>query len=482
MVFTSPVFVFVFLPIAWLAWYGLRVFNVGMRGSLYLLCVASLVFYAWWHIPDLILLAGSIVANFFLGRAIAQSEQPFRRWIVAAGVTANLLLLAIFKYWGLITGLRSGLALPLAISFFTFTQIAFLVDSGRDKVREPSLLRYSAFVLFFPHLIAGPIVRLQEIQDQLTRCVPQSVRVRHLYKGIGLILVGLAKKIFIADSLAPAASVLFGSGDTPITGAMAAIGAICFYFQIYFDFSGYTDIAIGVARLFNIRFPINFNHPYRATSPIDFWKRWHVTLSRFLRDYLYIPLGGNRKGVPRQLANLLITMALGGLWHGAAWTFVLWGAVHGVALAINHVGRRILHIRMPALLAWAVTQLFVLLAWVLFRSPDMDTALRIFRALASGIDPLDPAIQAMASASLDAWSRMIPAFAQIPGRAWLFGILALAAWGSIHPRLPCRNAGLATAVWTRELFHAALAVILGVVMILKIRSADVIEPFIYFQF
>jgi len=243
MVFTSPFFIFVFLPLVWFAWYSLRIFDVGMRGSLYLLCIASLVFYAWWHLPDLVLLAGSIVVNYYLGRAITQSGQPLRAWIVAGGVVANLLLLGVFKYWGLVTGLRSGLALPLAISFFTFTQIAFLVDSGRDKVRETSLLRYCAFVLFFPHLIAGPIVRLQEIQDQLTRCIPQSVRARHLYKGIGLILFGLAKKIFIADSLAPAANVLFGSTEAQqVSGAMAWIGVLCFYFQIYVDFSGYTDI------------------------------------------------------------------------------------------------------------------------------------------------------------------------------------------------------------------------------------------------
>jgi len=484
MVFTSPFFIFVFLPLVWFAWYSLRIFDVGMRGSLYLLCIASLVFYAWWHIPDLVLLAGSIVVNYYLGRAITQSGQPLRAWIVAGGVVANLLLLGVFKYWGLVTGLRSGLALPLAISFFTFTQIAFLVDSGRDKVRETSLLRYCAFVLFFPHLIAGPIVRLQEIQDQLTRCIPQSVRARHLYKGIGLILIGLAKKIFIADSLAPAANVLFGSTETQqISGAMAAIGVLCFYFQIYFDFSGYTDIALGVARLFNIRFPINFNHPCRATSLIEFWKRWHITLSRFLRDYLYIPLGGNRKGVPRQLANLLITMGLGGLWHGAAWNFVAWGAVHGVGIGVNHVARRVLPVRIPASLGWVLTQLFVLLAWVLFRSPDMGTALRIFRALASGIDPFDPAVQAMASASLEAWSRMIPALGGSASPMWLFGILGLAAWGSINPRLRCRNAvGLATAVWARELSYVALAIALGVVMIFKIRSADAIEPFIYFQF
>ena len=466
MVFTSPFFVFVFLPLAWLAWQGLRVAGAGMRGSLALLCVASIIFYAWWHVPDLALLLASIGFNFLLGRAIAGATPRSRAWIAGVGVAVNLAVLAVFKYWALFTGWRSGLALPLAISFFTFTQIAFLVDSARDRVREPSLLRYSAFVLFFPHLIAGPIVRLQEIQVQLTRCVPQAVRARHLARGFSLIAVGLAKKMLIADSLAPVASTLFGtSPDTPIAASMAFIGLLAFYFQIYFDFSGYTDIALGTARLFNIRFPRNFNHPYRAASLVEFWKRWHITLSRFLRDYLYIPLGGNRKGLGREVAALLATMGLGGLWHGAAWTFVAWGLAHGVGLVANHVWRRFSPWRVPAAIGWALTQLFVLLAWVLFRSPDMGTALRIYTALAGAGANAGGQVAAMST-------------------PWLLPLLAVAAAVAIHPRLPLRWVGprLRAAVWTREALYASLAVVLGIVLVLKIRAGDAIEPFIYFQF
>ena len=485
MVFTSPFFVFVFLPLVWLVWYGLRAFDAGTRGSLLLLCVASLVFYAWWHVPDLALLAASIGANFLLGRLIANARPASRARVAAAGVAANLAVLAVFKYWALFTGWRSGLALPLAISFFTFTQIAFLVDSARDKVREPSLLRYSAFVLFFPHLIAGPIVRLQEIQDQLTRCVPQSVRARRLARGFALVAIGLAKKIFIADSLAPAANILFGSSaETSISASMAFVGLISFYFQIYFDFSGYTDIALGTARLFGIRFPRNFNHPYRAASLVEFWKRWHMTLSRFLRDYLYIPLGGNRKGLAREIAALLVTMGLGGLWHGAALTFVAWGLVHGVGLAANHLARRFLRLRLPTLAAWALTQLFVLLAWVLFRSPDMETALRIYAALAGATQASGAGVAAMASASFAAWSHLLPAPLAAHATIWLGALLAVAAWAAIHPRLPVRAIGghVRRAVWTREALYASLVIVLGAALVLKIRAADAIEPFIYFQF
>lgn len=487
MIFTSPLFLFVFFPVVWAAWFVLGRCTARAEASLTLLIAASIVFYGWWHLPNVALLAGSIVVNFALGHWIVRSRPPVGRFIAAVGVTANLALLGVFKYYGFFTGERVTLVLPLAISFFTFTQIAFLVDVSRNEVRERGFLRYCFFVTFFPHLIAGPIVRLQEIQEQLDGCVSRRLTYADFRAGTTLVLIGLAKKILIADTLSPSSDMLYAAASHgQVSAAAAWVGALSFHLQIYFDFSGYTDIAIGLARLFAIRFPDNFNHPYSATSFIDFWRRWHITLSRFLRDYLYIPLGGSRKGDARQKINLMITMVLGGLWHGAGWAFVIWGALHGLALGINHVIRDAFpRPRVPLVVKWVVVQSVVFVAWIFFRARDFTSASNVLHSMVGTWNLHDGLLRAMAGPS----EQLVQGVTGHP--AWHTGLAGLAALLAI---------GFVASIWRPEVFpqwstaergqvawmgrgvRLALAAAVLVVVTARIHAGDVIEPFIYFQF
>jgi len=270
--------------------------------------------------------------------------------------------------------------LPLGISFFTFTQIAYLVDAHRGLAHEYSFLHYALFVTFFPHLIAGPILHHKEMMPQFARSDIYRLKAEHLAVGLTIFALGLFKKVVLADGVAVYATPVFAAAQagTTLTFFEAWGGALAYTLQLYFDFSGYSDMAIGLARMFGIRFPLNFNSPYKATSIIDFWRRWHITLSRFLRDYLYIPLGGSRKGEARRLTNLMITMLLGGLWHGAGWTFVLWGGLHGFYLVVNHAWRQwrtsrghTQSTRVGRFFAWLLTMLAVVVAWVPFRAENM---------------------------------------------------------------------------------------------------------------
>jgi len=276
-------------------------------------------------------------------------------------------------------------ALPLGISFFTFTQITFLVDASRGKVREPDPENYALFVTFFPHLLAGPIIHHSEMMPQFASTSNKRVDWDNVAAGMFLLAIGLAKKLFLADPLVPLVDAGFGHSATA-GAAQAWIAALAYTLQIYFDFSGYTDMALGAARIFNIRLPINFDSPYRSLDLREFWHRWHMTLSRFLREYLYIPLGGNRASEPRVLANLMLTFVLGGLWHGAAWTFVCWGALHGAGLCYlrlrDHRGPGL-----PPVAACAATFVFVVVTWVFFRAPSLAAAGHI---LAGMVDLADP--------------------------------------------------------------------------------------------
>src|SRR5262249_43914080 len=302
-------------------------------------------FYAYWRTEQVWVLLISIVGNYLSGFVIAsRTRVPLpRKTILVVSVGANLVLLGYFKYYGFFAAnlalffsfspTVTDIVLPLGISFFTFTQIAYLVDVYQGKVEDFSPLKYFLFVSYFPHLIAGPILHHAEMIPQFkSSCY--SVRIERISAGLTTFIIGLFKKVVFADSVATYVAPVFASPDT--TAAEAWLGALAYTLQIYFDFSGYTDMAIGILYLFGIRLPLNFNSPYKAISIIDFWRRWHMTLSRFLRNYLYIPLGGNRRGKPRRYFNLLATMALGGLWHGANWTFVIWGVMHGLYLVINH--------------------------------------------------------------------------------------------------------------------------------------------------
>ena len=343
MLFSSFIFILLFLPATLLGWHiASRV--AGGRFVLGVLVVASLFFYGWWNPAYLALLLVSITGNYVLGLMLHQDQQS--RIHLAAGITFNLGLLGYFKYaeFFSIGGTEYGswrledVALPLAISFFTFQQIAYLVDVYRGESAERDPLRYVLFVSFFPQLIAGPIVHHKEMLPQFLGMGRTGVTSRNLAIGGSIFLLGLGKKVLIADSLGGFADPMFNAVTAGVDPTLfEAWGVTLAYtFQIYFDFSGYSDMAIGLGAMFGLRLPINFNSPYKATSIIDFWRRWHMTLSRFLRDYLYIPLGGSRRNVPGRYVNLMIVMLLGGLWHGAGWTFILWGGVHGIYLVINH--------------------------------------------------------------------------------------------------------------------------------------------------
>jgi D-alanyl-lipoteichoic acid acyltransferase DltB (MBOAT superfamily) len=393
MLFNSAIFVFVFLPVVW-AGYLLSLRLPWARTGIAWLGLASIFFYGYWNPAFLPLLLGSILLNYGAGRlldtAFWQGSPGERKALAAAAVGANLALLAYYKYAnllsssvGALTGLQTpvfDVLLPIGISFYTFTQIAYLVDSYRAGRSERSFSAYVLFVTFFPHLIAGPVLHHSEMMPQFLRDqrrVPPAL----MLEGALFFACGLAKKVLIADSVAPAANRAFMLAESATLGALDSwVGALAYTTQIYFDFSGYSDMAIGLGLLFGIRLPLNFNSPYQSVSIVDFWRRWHMTLSRFLRDYLYIPLGGNRQGPARRQVNLMLTMLLGGLWHGAAWTFVVWGGLHGAYLAINHAWRHALaraprlqaglgrFPRLAALCGWALTFLAVVVAWVVFRA------------------------------------------------------------------------------------------------------------------
>ncbi len=397
--FNTAPFLLGFLPLA-VAGFFLAGRLGGNDWALRWVVAASLVFYGWWDPRFVALLAGSIVVNHALGQRIlaharAGRDGTARRWL-ALGVALDLGLLGWFKYAGFLAragAALSGLhvpaldiALPLAISFFTFQQIMFLADSARADRPDSGFAPYAAFIAFFPHLIAGPIVRPREIIPQLTS--PDLIRPRAeaIAQGLEIFLLGLAKKAVLADTFARFADVGFDAAarGAPLTLVEAWYALLAYGLQIYFDFSGYSDMAIGLARMLNVRFPLNFDSPYQARDIAAFWRRWHITLGAFLRDYFYIPLGGSRVSAPRRAGNLMLTMLLCGLWHGAAWRYVLWGGLHGAFLVIHAAWRR-RSVRLPGPLAHGLTLLCVLLAWVPFRAQGMAASLAMLRGL-SGLN------------------------------------------------------------------------------------------------
>jgi len=402
MLFNSYGFIFAFLPLTFLVYLGVGPY-LPRRAALGWLVLCSLFFYGWWNPAYLLLLVFSMVFNFLMGQVAGgrySKSSAARKTGAVVGILVNLCLLGYFKYANFfmdqihaVFPVRFELApiiLPLAISFFTFQQIAFLVDAYRGVAHEYHFVDYCLFVSFFPQLIAGPIVHHQEMMPQFVTA-DRKFDPLNLSVGLSYFFIGLFKKVFLADNLARYATPVFEaarSGET-LTLVEAWGGVLSYTFQIYFDFSGYSDMAIGIAWMIGIRLPVNFNSPYKAGNIIEFWRRWHITLSRFLRDYLYIPLGGNRHGPGRRTTNVMITMLLGGLWHGAGWTFVVWGGLHGLFLAINHVWQRWRPGRdhpqdggraHPA--GICLTFLSVVVAWVFFRAESMDSVLRILEGMA----------------------------------------------------------------------------------------------------
>jgi D-alanyl-lipoteichoic acid acyltransferase DltB (MBOAT superfamily) len=392
MLFASLPFILVFLPVAVLGAFLCRR-NGGAKAAIIFLVAASLVFYGWHQPAHILLLLTSILANFALGQRLWLRRDKL---LLTVGVTFNLGLLAWFKYAGFLVenveavfGLSAEvgrIVLPLGISFFTFQQIAYLVDVHQRKAEPHGLLDYVFFVVFFPQLIAGPIVHHGALIPQLANPAFARFLASDVLAGVLLFSLGLAKKALVADQLRFGADRLFEAVELGIEPSLteAWFSMLCYSFQIYFDFSGYSDMAVGLGRIFGLRLPVNFDSPYKAASIVDFWRRWNITLSHFLRDYLYIPIGGNRRSPLLRYVNLWIVMLLGGLWHGAGWSFVVWGGLHGLYLASNHAWGRFGFITLPRPVATAITFFAVVIAWVFFRADSFDHAFVILRAMLGG--------------------------------------------------------------------------------------------------
>ncbi len=397
MLFSSLEFIFFFLPITLIGFHliGRQGFK---RTAIAWLIAASLFFYGWWNPPYLVILLMSAVFNYGTGSFINKaSKQSYKKTLLVIGIVFNLGMLGYFKYANFfiytvndIGGnniVLEQIILPLAISFFTFQQIAYLVDVRNDKAEDYSFLHYSLFVVFFPQLIAGPIVHHKEIFPQFIKDSFFKINSKNLAIGLTIFVVGLFKKVVLADGISIYATPVFNAAELGLTLTFfeAWFGALAYTFQLYFDFSGYSDMAVGIGMMFGIRLPINFNSPYKSLSIIDFWRRWHITLSRFLKYYLYIPLGGSKKGKTRRYVNLMITMLLGGLWHGAGWTFILWGGLHGFYLIINHGWRSIFKSKTQSkfisTFSWFITFLAIVIAWVPFRAETIEGAKRMLSGM-----------------------------------------------------------------------------------------------------
>lgn len=405
MLFNSYEFLFFFLPATiavFLTLSGYRYFKAAAAW----LALASIFFYGYWSPRYVILLMASIALNFAAGHAISRYRRGFRpelaQRILVAALAANLGALGYFKYANFfVNSINSAantnidlaqIVLPIGISFFTFTQIAFLIDTFRGKVSESRFVPYVLFVTFFPHLIAGPVLHHAEMMPQFARDETYRFRLGNFLVGVAFFSIGLFKKVILADGIQPFVGPVFEADPSFALTAIEAWGGVLAYtLQLYFDFSGYSDMAIGLSKMINVDLPLNFNSPYKAVNISDFWRRWHMTLSRFLRDYLYISLGGNRKGPFRRYVNLLTTMVLGGLWHGAGWTFVIWGALHGLYLVINQLWQmareRLLghdlsrSTPVARLLSGLITFICVVIAWVFFRATSLESALSVLRGM-----------------------------------------------------------------------------------------------------
>lgn len=404
MLFNSYEFIFLFLPATWLGF--MLIGNYKPWYASIWLALASLFFYGWWNPNFVMLLLCTISFNFFVGRnlSITYAKRQFARNKISLvfGIAVNIATLFYFKYsnffidtinYTLDTDYHlAEVILPLGISFFTFTQIAFLVDSSKGIAKEFNFVYYCLFVTYFPHLIAGPVLHHKEMMPQFSNPSIFKPNYESLAVGLSVFFIGLFKKTMLADEMIQYVKPVFDSAaaGNPVSFKESWGAALSYSLQLYFDFSGYSDMAVGISKMFGVLLPLNFNSPYKAVNIIDFWRRWHMTLSRFLRDYLYIPLGGNRKGKVRRYTNLFITMLLGGLWHGAGWNFAIWGGLHGIYLVINHawhhlriyLGHDLNHPNLFwTLLARLLTFICVVFAWVFFRAETLDAALAISGAM-----------------------------------------------------------------------------------------------------
>ena len=493
MLFNSVEFIFLFLPVTWCVF--TLALRAGNRSAAAWLFLASLMFYGYWSPRHVLLLLVSIAFNYTVGLLLGRSRDPgARRLLLILGVTVDLGLLAFFKYADfLLLSLSDlpgidleplGILLPIGISFYTFTQIAFLVDAYRGEAKEYDPVDYGLFVTYFPHLIAGPILHHKEMMPQFKALRTSRLGAEDVAVGLTIFVIGLFKKVVLADGVAVYVPTAFGAETAAPELGAAWMGALAYTLQLYFDFSAYSDMAVGLSRMFGVDLPLNFNSPYKAESISDFWRRWHMTLSRFLRDYLYIPLGGGRCGPVRRHANLMITMVLGGLWHGAGWTFVVWGALHGFYLVVNHLWRGLKE-RLGLLPgkpgpvrrlgAWGLTFLAVVVAWVPFRATSWEQAREVLEGMAG--------LNGLGLAALPDLSELAV------GWAWIGALLAI-AWflpntqeimADYMPQVRGRRTGLARRLlsWRPSPIHAAACAVAAIVALGHLAN---VSEFLYFQF
>ncbi len=517
MLFNSYEFIYGFLPLTALFFFALSATGRPMlaAGSL---ALASVFFYGYWSPPYTLLLLGSVAVNYALARCILHARDAGRfrvsQALLVTAVAFDLGVLAYYKYANFFvdslnavagTGLHLGkIVLPIGISFFTFTQIAFLVDTYQGKVRETNPVHYLLFVTYFPHLIAGPVLHHAEMMPQFANRQTYRFDVTNLGIGVTLFSIGLFKKVILADGVQPFVAPVFDANPSyGLTFFEAWLGALAYTMQLYFDFSGYSDMALGLSKMFNVDLPLNFNSPYKAQNIVEFWRRWHMTLSRFLRDYLYIPLGGNRHGEMRRYANLLITMLLGGLWHGAGWTFVLWGGLHGVYLVINqawHMFRTsVLHhdlsrqTRLGRAAGVFLTFLAVVVAWTFFRAHSAHSAINIIQSMAglNGVlipEQWSPVLAPSGAAGfLGIPFGYLEAFGGNRQVIWILGLLAIAwlapnsqqivGWGRAVSELRTALFTLEGRAWPAL---GALSVVVS--LLAAINGSRGVSEFIYFNF
>jgi alginate O-acetyltransferase complex protein AlgI len=390
MLFNSLTFILGFLPITLGIFFLITKLRL-IKLSIVWLLLASLGFYCYWSINALFLLLFSIAFNYIISLSLVKSNLTARKSLLFLGIFINTGIIFYFKYFNsfAIIALHnaypdlkiSPIVLPLGISFYTFTQIAYLIDVYRERAIIVSPITYALFVTLFPHLIAGPLLNYRDMVSQLSSKRKAIFSQKNFCLGIALFTIGLAKKVLIADTLFAGKVDFVFNNISLIHLSDAWIGVFSYTFQLYFDFSGYSDMAIALGLMINLYLPMNFNSPYKSTSIIDFWRRWHISLSSFLRDYLYIPMGGNRYGEKRRYVNILVTMSLGGIWHGAGGHFFIWGILHGTMLVFNHLWRKLKLFALPRFLSWAITFFLVSFSWVFFRSPDLSKAIELINVM-----------------------------------------------------------------------------------------------------
>ena len=480
LLFNSYEFLFIFLPITAIGFFGLTQFRL-LRVATYWLTLTSLVFYAYWNPPYVILLLISVIGNYAIGNYLSRTDagKGLPKLMMWLGIAFNLGILGYYKYANFFVSsvnqaigtawATSEVLLPLGISFYSFTQIAYVVDAYRSDRNSLNydFISYLLFVIFFPQLIAGPILRHDELIPELRKPRNFLLSQKNIAIGCVIFILGIGKKVLIADTLSPVVAQAFQQA-TDLSFIDAWIGSLSYTFQLYFDFSGYSDMAIGLGLIFNLTLPINFNSPYKALSVGDFWRRWHITLSHFLRDYLYIPLGGSRRGDLRRYGNLLMTMLLGGLWHGAGWTFIIWGGMQGLFLVVDHAWRKTA-IAFPKVLSWGITFIAIIFSWVVFRAASVSDAWAIAQTMV-GMHGISTASQ-LPNMLPDVLTRNLPVATTWQSIAFLLLLLGVVTC--------CPNS---QELSQRFRPNRRWALAIGIIAAWSLLSLNRVSEFLYFQF